>query len=50
MLRQHLTPGGRGGKGLCAEEAVFFFVTVRENLPNLFGDVRAAKQEHVKNK
>ena len=31
------TLGGRGlGKALCAEEAVFFFAAVRENLCNLF--------------
>ena len=43
-------PGGGLGKGLCTEEAVFFFVTVRENLCDFCGDFRAPEQRHVKNK
>ena len=38
------------GKGFCTEEAVFFFVTVGENLCNFCGDFRAPDQRHLKNK
>ena len=38
------------GKGLCTEEAVFLFATVRENLCNFCGYFRAPDQRHVKNK
>ena len=49
LLRRHLKGGGLG-KGFCTEEAVFFFVTVGENLCNFCGDFRAPDQRHLKNK
>ena len=41
-------PGGLG-KGRCAEEDAFFFVTVRENL-SFCGDFRAPDRKACKNK